>query len=306
MPLRLRQTAAGSPPDVPTAPTPARGDSARKPLLASEVMVADQAPLEPWHRGGRLGLLGAALLLTALGSAVWAGFPLPHDAASSAFGAAAACLLIALLPFSYPVRAILTAVVSAGLMLLGLEGAGPLAGLAIDGGQPRDLVRLLVATTLPAALFVRGRYPSFPATRTLLGVVLALSLPLLWLEGTLALAPGVHWAVRAAAALAALALVVSGAGMGRCENLGATSPWAWIVLGALPLGIGARALTPLADSGVGGLVYPATGLAMAGVTTLGSLALAQLLATLIGPRARARLRERGRPTGERRLNHPPS
>ncbi len=259
-------------------------------------MVAERTPLEPWHRGGRLGLLGAALLLAALGSAVWAGFPLPYDAASTAFGAAAACALIALLPFSYPVRAILTVALSAGLMLLGLGGAGPLAGLAIDGTGPRDLVRLLVATTLPAALFLRGRYPSFPATRTLLGIVLALSLPLLWLEGRLALDPGVHWAVRAAATLAALALVVSTAGMTSSENLGASSPWAWIVLGALPIGIGARALSPLADAEVGWLTYPVTGLAMAGVTALGSLALAQLLATMIGPRARARLREQGRPT----------
>ncbi|MBN2197121.1 MAG: hypothetical protein JW751_30225 [Polyangiaceae bacterium] len=266
-----------------------------KPLLASEVMVEDRAPLEPWRGASRVWLLIAAASLAGLGLSVFLGVGLPKESMAVSFSAAAACALTAGLPFPYAARATLSAVLGLGLMSLGLSRIGPLAGLAMDGGETRDLLRLLVATTLPASLLVRARYPTYPATRAVLAVAVVMALPLLFLEGQLSLDPDVPWAARLAAGATAVVLLVSPVGFVGDGSMGHASPWAWLVLAVFPIGIAAREFTPLASPESGWLTYPATGTAMATTTILASLGVAQLLARVIAPRARARLRQRARP-----------
>jgi hypothetical protein len=168
-------------------------------------MVEERAPLEPWRQATRVWLLAAAVVLAGLGVTVLLGVGLPTESAAICFSAAAACTLIAGLPFPYVVRAALCTALGVSLMSLGLDRIGPLGGLGLHGGDLRNLVRLVVATTLPAALLVRARYPTYPATRGVLAAAFVVALPLLYLEGSLALDPDVHWAVRTAAGATAVA-----------------------------------------------------------------------------------------------------
>ncbi len=279
------------------APPPSSGT---KPLLASEVLASERAPIEPDGVAVRslLGSIAVGLLL--VGGALQAGLgPSTPDASPIAFGAAGMVATLALLPFPYAVRAALSLLVGGVLMALGLRASGPLAGLVVDGGQGRDLVRMLTLTLLPGALMVRARYASYGATRWILAGALVASAPFLVLEATLATATDVALVTRVAAFCATAAVATSVFALFGDGSLGSRSPVAWLVLLALPAEIGLRELTPLADPELSGwLTYPTTAAALFFVALLTGTGTYQLGAWVVGPRAQVALKKKLRRSTE--------
>src|SRR5688500_220348 len=79
-----------------------------KPLLASEVLRDELAPVEPAARASRLWLAGIAVSVALLGVAYRFGIgapSLPADARAISFSTAGAILAVAILPFPYALRA---------------------------------------------------------------------------------------------------------------------------------------------------------------------------------------------------------
>lgn len=265
--------------------------AAARPVLASEVLRDEVAPLEPAHGVGRLWLLAVAACLALLGLGFRHGVGAPlaaqFDEGTIAFSAAGALSALGILPFPYALRAKVALVWALALMALGLRGAGPLAGLAIDGGLERDCFRLLAVTALPAALFFRSRYSSYRPARALLLGAMLLTLPFVALEMWLIAEPSAGLWSRAAATLNVAAVLCALFGFMRGDNTAGALGSGILVLIALPLELGLRQLSPLADAETGFLTYPATAVALLAVALVASLSIFQLLAAGFGPWARA-------------------
>lgn len=278
---------------------PARRDLARfsirpsirrpKPLLASEVLCDELAPLEPARDAVRAWLVGVTLALACLGVALRLGVgpaPMRLDAATLSFSSAGALLAVALLPFPYALRAGVAALLGGALMALGLRGAGPLAGLAIDGGTERDLLRLLVLGTLPAALLFRAYYRAYRPARWVLTVALLLALPFATSEVLLALDDSVAAVVRVMAAASVLAISVALLGFMGDASTGAGPLGASLVLVTLSAELGVRELTPLATADIGLMTYAATAVGVAAASVLASVGFFQLLSAALARDAR--------------------
>ena len=260
-----------------------------KPLLASEVLREEVSPLEPARHSCRLVLGSVALAMALLGVALRLGIGTPAvdaGAGTIAFSAAGAIGAVSLLPFPYALRAGVALLLGVVLMLLGIRGSGPLAGLAVDGGLLRDAMRLLAASTLPAALIFRARYRAYPRARTLLSLALVLALPFVALEIALTANASAPLVARIAAAVNVGVVLCALFGFMGEGTTGAGSLWAALVLAFLPAEIALRELTPLADADTGFMTYPATAVAMLCATLMASLGVFQLLAALFGPDAR--------------------
>ena len=266
-----------------------------KPLLASEVLASERAPLEPGRHASRfqLGVAAIGLLLIGLALRAGVGAETNTDDATVAFCGAGVALALAILPFPYALRAGISALVGAVLLLLGLRGSGPLAGLGVDGGEPLDLVRLVTITLLPAALLLRARYASFNPTRWVLAGALVAAAPFAVLQ-VMAAAAAETASVTQVAAICAATVVAAGLfALFGDGSLGNRSPVAWLVLLVLPAEVGLRQLTPLADPAPSAwLTYPvaAFGLFLAGL--LVSTGTYQLAATVLGPRAQSALKKK--------------
>jgi hypothetical protein len=183
--------------------------------------------------------------------------------------------------------AVLTGVL---LMGLGLRNIGPLAGLAFDGGQWRQLTRLIALSVLPAALALRSRYPAYRPLRLVLGASLACAGPFLALELSLVLNSGADPLVRMLSSLTLAVAAISLVGL-LPDGLTRTGRiWAGAVLLLLPTEIGARELTLLGGGDAGLLTYLVTALAMVCAGLLTCLGGYQLVAQAVTPKARAGLR----------------
>jgi hypothetical protein len=207
------------------------------------------------------------------------------DAAHIGFAAAGAVAATALLPFPYAARASVVALLGAVLAILGLRGSGPLAGLAADGGELRDAMRLVALSALPAVLFFRSQYQTYARARGLVVLGLLLATPFAGLEVHLALDATAPTVARVAAWCSLGAVLTGLTGLGSKASV-ATAACGWLVLGMLPAELALRELTPLAGDDVGKLAYviTAAGVTFAGI--LASLGLCQLLAALLGQHAR--------------------
>ncbi|MCW5790981.1 MAG: hypothetical protein KIT72_11215 [Polyangiaceae bacterium] len=260
-----------------------------KPLLASDALREDLAPVEPAGREVRLWTLLVATLLVALGIAFRFGVGHPVlrvEASTLSFCAAAATLGAAALPFGYLARGLLMLALGVGLMALGFQGLGPLHGMAIDGGFLRDLTRLLALTTLPSALLFRAFYRAYAPARWLLAVALVLALPFVVSEGLLAIdASAVVWS-RVAAVVNALVILCSLFGFTSSATSGGGSWWAALVLLLIPCGIATRELTPLAGADDGYFTYVATAVGVQCASVLAALGLFQVGAARLAPHAR--------------------
>lgn len=260
----------------------------KAPLLASEVLREELAPLQPGASACRLWLAGIALAMVMLGLAMRLGVGVPAiriDASTLSFSMAGALVAIAVLPFPYAVRASLALLLGAGMMALGLRGSGPLAGIAVDGSVARTIARLVVLTALPAALLFRSRYRAYQRARIVLAAALVVALPFLALEAALVLDGSAPVVSRAGAASSITIVLLSLFGFMGQGTTGGGSVFAVLILVALPLEVGLRHFT-LADSDSGQLTYPATALGIVCMAALTSFGVYQLLATLFGPEAR--------------------
>jgi hypothetical protein len=151
------------------------------PLLASDALREDLAPLEPMKRRARLVLVGCGGLL-ALSSAGLFLLATRTDDLRSALEASVAALValvLGLVALPYRARAHGAMALGAGLLIAALFGRGPAWGLLAWPSTrfPWELARVLAATLLPAALVFRSHYRAYPFARILLGWGLALALP---------------------------------------------------------------------------------------------------------------------------------
>ena len=279
-----------SPSVLPTERTrPRLSRAPRKPLLASEVLRDDAAPLEPGRRSIRLWLLAVAVGLGLLGWAFSRGAGVPGIEAESAvlaLSAAGTLVSIAALPFPYGVRAGLGLSISLTLMALGLRGAGPLAGLAVDDGLLRDALRLLAVSALSAGLMFRSTYSEYGRSRVLLLIAFGLSLPFLGAEVALVASTDANLTARAWAALNSLLVVASLLGLMSAAAGVGSNVMAGLLHLLVPGEIALRAWSPLAGPATGHLTYPLTAAAFSLVTLLAGLSLYQVLSWALAPDAR--------------------
>jgi hypothetical protein len=153
------------------------------PVLASEVLREDLAPLEPGRRASRWWDGGIALLFLAVGVCLRFGFgvsTLSPRAGAICLAAAAATGATGLVPFPYLWRALVGGLAGATVIALGLLEAGPLALLAEPTSNPlTEVFRVVTCVTIPAALLFRSHYRAYERGRLLLALAFVLALPFL-------------------------------------------------------------------------------------------------------------------------------
>lgn len=294
-PRPIRGTPMAEPSTAPVQRGPTSGvhravGELKPPILASEALREELAPLQPARAECRFWLLGVALALTALGLSMRFGVGVPSvrgDAATLCFSAAGAITAAAALPFPYALRAVVALVVGGALMVLGLRGSGPLAGLLIDGSLPRGVARVVTLAILPAALLFRSRYRAFPRARVVLAAALVISLPFVATAGLLVADPSAPWLARLGAGASIAWVLASCFGFMGHGTTGWGAVWAVLVLVGVPVEVALRQFF-LADAATGFLTYPATAIGLVCASALASLGLFQLFASIWAPEARRR------------------
>ncbi|MBW2456503.1 MAG: hypothetical protein JRI68_18440 [Deltaproteobacteria bacterium] len=161
------------PPDAKPGPTDSQ--VARKPLLASEALMEDLAPVEPWAREVRWWAASWGVLFALLGVAPY------FDASAEgspilSFILAVATLGAALAPVDYATRAVALVAIGALCGVLGVAGLGPAAVLGRTLGA-WAILHLVTATGLPAALLFRARYRAYVGARYILVAALGATFP---------------------------------------------------------------------------------------------------------------------------------
>lgn len=272
-------------------PEPESHASPRGPVLASEVLREELAPIEPSRRACRLWIGAAAAALVCLGLALRLGLgPGPsagQNGATVAFSAGGALLAAAVLPFPYALRAGVTVLIGLVLAVLGLRGAGPLAGLGLGGELWPHAARLLAAAVLPASLLFRAHYRAFAGARWILALALILAAPYVLFEAQLLGSQGAPLLLRIAAAVALLTVFSAFGGFMGDVSTGGGSVVAVTVLTVAAAEVAVAAFLPGAWGTTGALVHAATGIGVLAATLLMSVGLFQLLAASLGPAARA-------------------
>ncbi len=266
-----------------------RAVASPKPLLASEVLREELAPLRPLAPRCRIWFAGLAVAIALLAVAMRAGLGAPAlgaDDATLGFSAAGALLAIAVLPFPYAARAALVAIVGIVLMVLGLRGAGPLAGLAVDGSWLRGTARLTTITLLPAALLFRAHYRAYARARHLLIAALVFSVPFIVVQTILALDPGAGSITRISAIVGIAVVCCSLFGFMGEGTTGLSGVWAGLLWVVLAGEIGLREFSVLADLHTGYLTYATTAVGVLAAGVLTSLGVFQLGAAGLAPEAR--------------------
>jgi hypothetical protein len=258
------------------------------PILASDVLREDLAPIEPGRSASRIWDAGAAVLFLAVGVCLrlkLGVFELAPQASAICLAAAAASGATALVPFPYLWRAIVGGTVGAAVALLGLFGSGPLALLTSPGSSVWvESMRVLTCVALPAALLFRSHYRAYRRGLMILGVAFVLALPFLIHEAiAMTDGPGI---ARVGAALA-LTGVLSGLFAFMSAPTTQTTAWCAQALTALvALDIGLRQLYAPALSGAGPIAYALTGVAFFASVVPIALGLFQTLAAVYAPEAR--------------------
>jgi hypothetical protein len=266
-----------------SAPIEAAAPSVKPPILASDILREEVAPLAPASSAMRRWLLALAAGFGLLGGAYFEGLlPTAELAVTASLVTAAAAVLAWLVP--YTARACLA--VLAGLMPLALGAAlkGPLALLGSEGDLPAG-ASLVLVTLLPAALFFRAQYRAFGAARAFLVVALLLAIPGVFFLGQGAVTGGTPVLLRAADVLVVTAVLTSFAGFLGPETTGACTIWGAALLVLAPARqLVATSLGEASGSKLAVAAAEAVGVALA--ATVVSVGLYQLLAAALARRAR--------------------
>jgi len=263
-------------------------DAPAKPLLASEALMDDLAPVEPSRDVARFWCLLVGLGFVALGS-----LPLLSLQAGQGPSVALSFLLGGLTiatahkRVSYRHRAV--AMLALGLLVavMGLTGFGPAAFISRDA-IGLGIARALAAIALPGALLFRARYRAYAGARWLLGGAFVVALPYVaWIIGRVVL-----FEPTLATAGALVALVVTLVGLVGFMGKETTGGGTYIGLSVL-IGLGTELF--LADLGHAGdaqawtavILTIITGtIAFIAATGLSALGLFQLLASRLSGDAR--------------------
>ncbi|MEO7332239.1 MAG: hypothetical protein ABI193_26925 [Minicystis sp.] len=259
----------------PVAPEPAPENTARvaqRPLLASEALMDDLAPVEPSRDAARLWCAALGLCFAIFGTLPLIGVRLGGLGAAVPSLVLGAIAMVAALPgITYRQRAI--AMVVLGLLsdIVGLQGTAV-------GGLGWNLARLVPAIAIGAALMFRARYRAYTGARVFLGAALLSSLPFVVQVG-LGLMGGMG-AAEIAGLIALVAIAASFTGFMGAETTGAGPYLAHGVALTFAAELVARSLgapgARLDASAVIQVIIPA--LAFVGSSVLSALGLFQIVA----------------------------
>jgi len=272
------ESQGAKPSDSGPAPSLTSSQPAPKPLLASEALREDLAPVEPWKSAMRvwatvLGAMLAAtmavplLLLNQAGPAAWLPYVLTGGVA----------VLAGLVPLPYTLRAVLVMLVAVACGVLGISGLGPEGALSKTLGE-WSMLHLLAATGLPAALLFRARYRAYPGARHILAIALALALPFVG-YCVMGMSTG-PIGVQVTSGIAVAAVAVTLIGFMGSETTVYGNWIAATVIAAVSAQLASEAMTPLWPPQIDAqLWWVATSLAaFAFASILGALGVFQLLA----------------------------
>lgn len=260
------------------------------PVLASDALREDLAPIEPGRSASRLwdACLAAGFLVVGiclkLGLGVTGASP---DAASVCLAAAAATGATAVVPFPYLWRALVGALVGLVVTIIGLQGGGPLALLALPGVSSRlsESLRVLAAVAIPAALLFRAHYRAYRRGRVILAVAFAVALPFLVQQG-MVVAGSDALLGRVGSTVAICAVLCSLFAFLDAPTTSAIAWWGGLVTGAIAFDVGLRQfyVGPGAPGGVVAHVLTAA----AFITSVSPMALGlfQILAAVYAKDAR--------------------
>jgi hypothetical protein len=255
----------------------------KKPLLASEALIEDLAPIEPAKRTARLWCAGLAAGFFVLGGLAIGGFaPGGPSAAAPEIALGCIALVAAGARLSYQQRA--AVMILLGLLSAAVGFGGPVFS-EVDRGW--GLFRTLAAIALPGALHFRARYRAYTKARWILGAAFAAALPFAVYSVARVAGP----ASELEALGAALGIVAIGAGllgfMGS-ETTGGGVATALVVIVALATDMALSSLaSPIAARswmGVTHIVAAAVG--FAGTSMVASLGCYQILASRFAADAR--------------------
>lgn len=213
----------------------------RPPVLASEALREELAPIEPGKTALRLWMVALAVLIAASGLAAQLGWLQGAPGhATIAYVIAAIVLVSVAIPYRF--RGGLVAAAAYGLLVAGLWGSGPLSAIAARPWSSvwAEVARMLGASALAGALLFRARYRAYRGARVALIVALVLTVPALVNAG-LEVAAGAILA-RVAGAVIILSVVASLTGFMGSGTTGASTAWAVTVVVAFALDILARAV----------------------------------------------------------------
>ncbi len=148
-----------------------------KPVLASEALMDDLAPVDPSSGSARVWCAAVGLGFAALGVLPLVGLrPGGALTAGLSFFLGGVSLVAALAKVTYRQRAFAMLMLGLIVVITGLGGTGPAAFIAQDA-PGLGLARAFAATALPGALLFRARYRAYAGARWLLGGAFVLSLP---------------------------------------------------------------------------------------------------------------------------------
>ena len=245
-----------------------------KPLLASDALKEDVAPLQPAEVGARRLAAGMAALMASIAASLQLGLA-GKAPALAALSAGAAAIPLALLALRVPYRTRAYALLGLGLALLveSLAGRGPGFAVLSDPGTglPWEIARALTATVLPAALLFRASYRAYPVARTLLAWALVLSLPFVVRSGYVVLFEH-EMAARVAAGATIASILLALLGFMGSGTTAMGSAWATCLLGILAGEIALRQVFGVADGSLRHVIAAASFLAG---STLGAVGLFQ-------------------------------
>jgi hypothetical protein len=192
-----------------------------KPLLASEALMEDLAPVEPARRDARtwcaafgacLLLVGTLPLLQVLPGGLREALPWLVNGAIA--------IVASFTRVTYRQRAVAMVVLG---FLSGLAAVRLADGLLLNaaGGAPWGLSRFLAAIGIPAALLFRARYRAYAGARVFLATALAMSVPFVAHTVLRLMHGGVSALVSVTSVAALLVIVASFTGFMGSETTGA-------------------------------------------------------------------------------------
>jgi hypothetical protein len=278
---------------ISSASIPVARIVAAKPLLASEALMEDLAPVEPGRKAARIwcGAVGigfAALgLLTLLG--LRPGGPI-GAIPSLALGFIA--LLAAVARVTYRQRAVAMVVLGILADTTALRGASAVLAEAV-GGFGWNAARTVTAIGIPAALLFRARYRAFAGARIFLAVALLAALPFL-VHVTL-LMRGDFGIAHAASIVALFAFLVSLSGFMGAETTGGGTLLAAFTIPCFSVELGLRAFASVPRTAGHAIEIGAFVAAFASASALAALGLFQIFAWRFAADAR-RIDIHSRPT----------
>jgi hypothetical protein len=271
-------TSSVSPDRRPASGTDAPSERLVRPLLASEALMEDLAPVEPAGASARTwcALLGAGFFV--VGALPLLGLrPGGVSAAVPSLVIGAIALVAALARVTYRQRAV--AMVVLGLLSGVVDLGGTRAALATGvGGVGWSLSRLVPAIAIAAALIFRSRYRAYAGARVFLGVALLTAVPFA-IHAVLSFSSGFGPAqIGGVVVLATIAASLTGF-MGS-ETTGAGPYLAWGIVIAFATELALRALwSPGALRTPANLVHVGiAATAFAGAAVLAALGLFQIAA----------------------------